>query len=195
MKTFFTRNWKCAAWALFILGFLAGCSTQRQLPNPRPRFVTDYRDQFIYRLLRRLPVRLELPEFDKSDSCIMVDAESPIGTTSYELLPFKSIVKREFEEFIATNFRLVGNDRKANLVLEVTPSDYSVRRKSTDDIECTVSFDVLFKAATDEPGKPLFTQIHRLSCHAAVDYYDIEGLVPCSIYAAIQKAVKNCIKL
>lgn len=194
MRSVFIVPWKYAAGALFMFGVFAGCSTQRHIPNPRPRFVTNYREQNIYEQLKRLPVRLELPEFDKLDYCIMVDAESPIGTTSYELLPFKPIVKREFEDFIATNFTLVGNDVKANLVLEVIPADYTVKRNSADGIECSMSFDVLFKAATDEPGKPLFTQIHRLSCHATANYYDIEGLVPCSIYAAIQKVVKNCIR-
>ena len=192
MKTFFIRNWKYAAWALFMLGVFAGCSTQRHTPNPRPRFVTDYREQAIYEKLKRLPVRLELSGFD--EKLPSVDSESPIGTTAYELLPFKPIVKREFEEFIDTNFRLVGNDVKANLVLKVVPENYPVKRNSADDIECAMSFKVSFKAATDEPGKPLFTQIHELFCHAAVDYHDIEGLVPCSIYAAVQKAVKNCIK-
>ena len=192
MKTFFIRNWKYAAWALFMLGVFAGCSTQRHTPNPRPRFVTDYREQTIYEQLKMLLVRLEHPGF--AEKLPSVDSESPIGTTAYELLPFKPIVKREFEECIATNFTLVGNDVKADLVLEIVPADYTVKRNSTDDIESDMSFKVIFKAATDEPGKPLFMQIHELPCHAAVDYHDIEGLVPCSIYAAVQKAVKDCIK-
>ena len=194
MKTIFLRNWKYTALALFMVCLFTGCSTKRHNPNPIPRFVTDYREQFVYERLNRLPVRLELPEFDKLDSCIMVDSGSTIGVTSYELLPFKSIVKREFEEFISNNFSLVGDGVKANLVLEVVPSNYDVKRNDTDDVECTMSFDVIFKAATDEPGKPLFTQIHRLTCNASVEYHDIEGIVPCSIYAAIQKVVKHCIK-
>ena len=194
MKTVFIRNWKCAAGALFMLGFLVGCSTQRQrpIPNPRPRFVTHYREQTISEQLKWLRVRLELSGF--AEKLPSADSESPIGTTAYELFPFKSIVKQEFEECIATNFRLVGNGVKANLVLEVVPENYSVKRNSADDIECTMSFNVRFKEGTDEQGKPLFTQTYDLSCHATVDYHDIEGLVPCSIYAAIQKTVKDCIK-
>ena len=192
MRSVFIVPWKYAVGALFMFGVFAGYSTQRHIPKPRPRFVTDYREQNIYEQLKVLQVRLELPGF--AEKLPSVDSESPIGTTAYELLPFKPIVKREFEEFIATNFTLVGNDVKANLVLEIIPADYTVKRNSADDIESAMSFKVIFKAATDEPGKPLFTQIHELSCHAVVDYHDIEGLVPCSIYAAVQKAVKNCIK-
>ena len=187
MKIFFMRTWKCAVVASVVLEQFVGCTTPRHAPSPRPRFVTDYRDEFVHQRLKRLPVKLEFREFDRLDS-IVLDTGTTIAGTSYELLPFKSIVQREFEELISRNFCLAGkNGVKSKLVMEVVPANYNIELNAIGDVDCNMDFSIRLSAPkTDFPPRVL-------SCKAVADYRDIEGVIPCSLYAAIQKAAKDCI--
>ncbi len=190
MKTSRFQSWKGRAIALFLLGLIAGCSsTMRQDPPLRPRFVADYRKNSGYKDLKRLPVKLDFHLLEKRDKCIMVDSESTFGDPKIDKLPFKSIVKEEFKEFISTNFYLVGNDKQSRLVLEVvSSSDDPITRSPARDIKCDISFKVTFKDSTVNSTPLLFT----LDCSGTAEYHDIEAITPCSLYAAIQKAVENC---
>ena len=182
MKSIFPR-----IMTLFVLAALSAGATPRHAPSPRPRFVTGYRNQSVYEQLKRLRVKLELSELKKLDSCIMVDSGSTIGVTSYELLPFKPIVEHEFREFVSTNFCLVGDGEASRVMLKVIPLSYDTKRSATDDIECAMLFRVEFK---DTRNAEL---LGKLNCETIVKYHEIEGIIPCSLYAAIQNVVAHCI--
>lgn len=189
MKTNLLPSWKGRAVALFMLGLMAGCSTPRGEKLPlRPRFVASYHKDSPYEL-NRLPVKLVFRQLENRERCIMVDAESTIGDPRIEKLPFRSIVEEEFKEFIRTNFCLVDANKPSRLVLEVIPSSKApITRSPTHDVTCDISFKVIFKDSTVNSTTLLFT----LDCSAKAEYHDIETITPCSLYAAIQNAVKDC---
>ena len=189
MKFCLDRNCKYigAAALFFGLVVLVGCTTRRVVPSPIPRFVTDYREQAVYKKFKRLTVRLELREFDKLDKCIMITG-TKMGGTAFELLPFRDIVEREFLDLISRNFLNAGKEGvKARVVLEVVPRVHEIERNDLGDVKCTIDFTIkLYAPRTDFPAtEQIYTEV--------VEYHDIEGLVPCSLYAAIQKVVKGFI--
>ena len=187
MKVAFSMSDKCIVALLCLFGLFAGCTTPRHAPSPLPRFVTDYREQSVYDQLKRLTVKLELREFGKLDSCIMTTG-SAMGGTAFEVLPFKSVVQREFQEAISKNFLRAGERGvKAKVVLEVVPRVYEIERNTSNDVRCNMDFSIkLYAPRTDFPPKEL---IYR----KVTVYHDIEGLIPCSLYAAIQNVVKDFI--
>ena len=187
MKTNLLPSWQGRALALFMLGLMVGCSAPRgEKPPLRPRFVASYHKDSLYEFYR-LPVKLDFRQLSNREKCIMVDSESTIGDPRIEKLPFRSIVEEEFKEFISTNFCLVGNDTPSRLVLEVIPSSKDpITRSPTHDVKCDISFKVTFKAST------VNSTTLTLDCSGTAEYHDIETITPCSLYAAIQKAVKNC---
>ena len=189
MKTNLLPSWKGRAVALFLLGLMAGCSTPRGEKLPvRPRFVASYHKDSNY-ALNRLPVKLDFRQLENREKCIMVDSESTIGDPRFEKLPFRQIVEDEFKEFVSTNFCLVGNDKPSRLVLEVIPSSKDpITRSPACDVKCDISFKVTFKDSSINSTTLLFT----LDCSGTAEYHDIEAMTPCSLYAAIQKAVNNC---
>ena len=185
MKKLFTYN---TVTILFLSSLLIGYGAQsRHEPRLTPRFVTDYHEDSVYKNLKRLRVKLETREFEKLVNCPM-RTEGTLGP-KFEFFPFKAIVEREFEEFISTNFYNAGQAGvAAKLVLEVVPLNYAIERDDSDDITCDMEFSINLSAPkTDFPPKQFICRSEPTI------YHDIEGLVPCSLYAATQRIVKDFI--
>jgi len=193
MRMFHKQNCKYIGAAALLLGLLVfvGCTTTRKTPSPIPRFVTGYRNPAVYKKFKRLAVKLELREFKELESCIMTTG-TKMGGTAFELVPFKTIVESEFMDLISKNF-LNASEKgvKAKVVLEVLPRVHEIERNDLDEVKCTVEFYItLYAPRTDylASGR-IYKEIYK----ETVEYHDIEGLYPCSLYAAVQKIVKSFI--
>ena len=180
--------------SLLLLNLFVGCSTpmERREPKPTPRFVADYCIESVTNELSNLPVRLDVS--DLPEYCI-VDREELMGEDSKEpALEFRKIVQQEFENLIKANFKLAGPNANSKVILTVKPRlSGSLYRDSSGDVKCDVSFCVQLESMTEGKKIPPIKLSQGEIYKKTETYHDIEGYYPCSLYAAIQKAVKPVI--